>query len=128
MTTLATLEEWAALRRATLPMTSRSFPPRSKIRSLSSLPMRSSSGTKGDVAWFQAFPSNDSTSTNCYKPQEVQLWSDKALVEKVSQAGNAWGLLENATSMIYHQRVNTHREPVASLRHPNHLHHSEVRS
>jgi len=67
-------------------------------------------GKKQDVACFQAFPSNDSTSTNCYKPQEVQLWSDmrekKALVEKANQAGNAWGLLGNVTSTIYHQGVN----------------------
>jgi hypothetical protein len=67
-------------------------------------------GKKMDPACFQAFPSNDSTATNCYKPQEVQLWSEmktkKALVLKANQAGNAWGLVGNVTSYIYHQGVN----------------------
>jgi len=67
-------------------------------------------GKKQDPACFQAFPSNDSRATNCYKPQEVQIWSSmadkKALVLKANQAGNAWGLVGNVTSYIYHQGVN----------------------
>jgi len=67
-------------------------------------------GKKTDPACFQAFPSNDSTATNCYKPQEVQIWSEmktkKALVLKANQAGNAWGLVGNVSSTIYHQGPN----------------------
>lgn len=67
-------------------------------------------GKKMDPACFQAFPSNDSRATNCYKPQEVQLWSEmntkKALVLSANQAGNAWGLVGNVTSKIYHQGPN----------------------
>jgi len=64
-------------------------------------------GVKEDPACFQSFPHNDSTATNCYKPQEVQVYSDmnkyKALVLKANQAGNAWGLTGNVTSTIFHQ-------------------------
>lgn len=67
-------------------------------------------GKKMDPACFQAFPSNDSTATNCYKPQEVKLWSEmntkRALVLEANQAGNAWGLVGNVTSTIYHQGPN----------------------
>jgi hypothetical protein len=67
-------------------------------------------GKKNDPACFQAFPSNDSTATNCYKPQEVQIWSEmktkKALVLKANQGGNAWGLFGNVSSIIYHQGPN----------------------
>jgi len=64
-------------------------------------------GVKEDPACFQSFPHNDSTATNCYKPQEVQVYSDmvkyKALVLTANQAGNAWGLTGNVTSTIFHQ-------------------------
>jgi len=67
-------------------------------------------GKKNDPACFQAFPNNDSTATNCYKPQEVQLWSEmntkRALVLIANQGGNAWGLVGNVTSTIYHQGPN----------------------
>jgi hypothetical protein len=67
-------------------------------------------GKKTDPACFQAFPSNDSTATNCYKPQEVQIWSEmknkKALILKANQGGNAWGLVGNVSSVIYHQGQN----------------------
>ena len=63
-----------------------------------------------EILTFQAFPNNDSTSTNYYTPQEVQLWSDMkektALVEKANQAGNSLGLSENVTSTIYRQDVD----------------------
>ena len=64
-------------------------------------------GVKEDPACFQSFPHNDSTATNCYKPQEVQVYADmnkyKALVMKANQGGNAWGIVGNVTSTIYHQ-------------------------
>lgn len=64
-------------------------------------------GVKEDPACFQSFPHNDSTATNCYKPQEVKLYSDmnkyKALVLTANQAGNAWGLTGNVSSIIFHQ-------------------------
>jgi hypothetical protein len=67
-------------------------------------------GKKTDPACFQAFPSNDSTADNCYKPQECEIYSDmnnyKALILKANQAGNAWGIAGNVTSTIYHQGEN----------------------
>mmetsp|Transcript_80213 Transcript_80213/g.186248 ORF Transcript_80213/g.186248 Transcript_80213/m.186248 type:complete len:503 (+) Transcript_80213:106-1614(+) len=67
-------------------------------------------GKKQDLACFQAFPSNDSTSTNCYKPQECKIYSDmntvRALRIEANQAGNAWGIFGNVTSLIYHQGGN----------------------
>jgi len=67
-------------------------------------------GKKTDAACFQAFPSNDSTSENCYKPQQCQLYSDmnkyRAFVLSCNQAGNAWGLAGNVTSKIFHQGEN----------------------
>jgi len=64
-------------------------------------------GVKEDPACFQSFPHNDSTNTNCYKPQEVQLFQDMnkyhALVLKANQGGNAWGVVGNVSSTIYHQ-------------------------
>jgi len=67
-------------------------------------------GKKTDPACFQAFPSNDSTSTNCYKPQECVLTVDfkdkKAMRVDANQAGNAWGIFGNVTSVIYHQGTN----------------------
>jgi len=67
-------------------------------------------GKKMDPACFQAFPSNDSTADNCYKPQECQIYSDmnkyKALILVANQAGNAWNVVGNVTSTIYHQNKN----------------------
>jgi len=67
-------------------------------------------GKKTDAACFQAFPSNDSTAENCYKPQECAIYSDmndyKALILTANQAGNAWGLAGNVSSTIYHQGNN----------------------
>jgi hypothetical protein len=64
-------------------------------------------GVKNDPACFQSFPHNDSTATNCYKPQEVQVFSDmnkyKALVMVANQGGNAWGVVGNVSSTIFHQ-------------------------
>jgi hypothetical protein len=46
----------------------------------------------------------------CYKPQDVQIYSDmfhtKAIRIDSNQAGNAWGLVGNVTSVIYHQGEN----------------------
>merc|ERR1719401_2008682 len=59
-------------------------------------------GIKQDAACFNSFPSNDSTTPMCYKPQEVKISSDmvhaRALRLDVEQAGNAWGLLGNVSS------------------------------
>jgi hypothetical protein len=67
-------------------------------------------GKKQDPACFQAFPHNDSADTNCYKPQEVKMWSEmntkRALVLSANQAGNAWGIVGNVSSTIYHQGPN----------------------
>jgi hypothetical protein len=67
-------------------------------------------GKKTDPACFQAFPSNDSTAENCYKPQEVQIFSEmnnyRALILTANQAGNAWGVAGNVSSVIYHQGPN----------------------
>lgn len=67
-------------------------------------------GKKNDAACFQAFPNNDSIAPMCYKPQEVKISSDmttaKALRLDVEQAGNAWGLVGNVTSLILHQYGN----------------------
>jgi hypothetical protein len=67
-------------------------------------------GKKTDPACFQAFPSNDSTAENCYKPQECKIYSDmqnyKALILTANQAGNAWGVAGNVSSVIYHQGSN----------------------
>jgi len=67
-------------------------------------------GKKTDPACFQAFPSNDSTAENCYKPQECAIYSDmndyKALILTANQAGNAWGVAGNVSSTIYHQGDN----------------------
>lgn len=67
-------------------------------------------GKKTDPACFQAFPSNDSTADNCYKPQECQIYSDmndyKALILVANQGGNAWGIAGNVSSTIYHQGEN----------------------
>jgi len=64
-------------------------------------------GKKIDPACFQAFPGNVSTGTNCYKPQECVLTVDfkekNAMRIDANQAGNAWGVLGNITSVIYHQ-------------------------
>ena len=89
-------------------------------------------GKKHDVACFQAFPSNDSTSTNCYKSQEVQLWSD--MREKKGSCGESkpgWKRVgssgERHLDDLPPGCEHVDREPVASLRHPDNLHHSEVR-
>jgi len=67
-------------------------------------------GKKTDAACFQAFPNNDSVAPMCYKPQEVKISSDmvvaRALRLDVNQAGNAWGLAGNITSVILHQYGN----------------------
>jgi len=64
-------------------------------------------GVKTDPACFQSFPHNDSTADNCYKPQEVQVFSDmnkyKALILTANQGGNAWGVVGNVSSTIFHQ-------------------------
>lgn len=64
-------------------------------------------GKKTDPACFQAFPSNDSTAENCYKPQECQIFQEmnkrKALILGCNQAGNAWNIAGNVSSVIYHQ-------------------------
>jgi len=67
-------------------------------------------GKKNDPACFQSFPENVSTGPNCYKPQEVKLWSDmldkRAIILEANQAGNAWNIAGNVTSHIYHQGQN----------------------
>lgn len=67
-------------------------------------------GKKTDPACFQAFPSNDSTSENCYKPQTCQIFSEmnsyRALVLSCEQSGNAWNIAGNVSSVIYHQNGN----------------------
>jgi len=67
-------------------------------------------GIKNDAACFQAFPSNDSINPMCYKPQETRVSSDmvdaRALRIDANQAGNAWGLVGNITSVIFHQYGN----------------------
>jgi len=65
---------------------------------------------KGTFPCFQSFPSNDSTGPNCYKSQEVQIYSDmnkyKALILVANQNGNAWNVAGNVSSTIYHQNTN----------------------
>jgi len=67
-------------------------------------------GKKTDPACFQAFPTNDSISENCYKPQECKIYSDmnnfRALILECDQSGNAWNIAGNVTSVIYHQGNN----------------------
>lgn len=67
-------------------------------------------GPKTDAACFQAFPSNDSVAPMCYKPQDVKISSDmvtaRALRLDVVQGGNAWGLVGNVSSLIFHQYGN----------------------
>jgi len=67
-------------------------------------------GKKTDKACFQAFPGNVSTGDNCYKPQECVLTVDfkkkNAMRIDANQAGNAWGLVGNVTSLILHQGQN----------------------
>lgn len=64
-------------------------------------------GIKKDAACFQSFPNSISSGPNCYKPQDVVIHYDmlqkKALRLDVEQAGNAWGLVGNVSSVILHQ-------------------------
>jgi len=67
-------------------------------------------GKKTDPACFQAFPGNVSTGDNCYKPQDCKLTVDfkhkNAMKIEANQAGNAWGIVGNVSSVIYHQGQN----------------------
>lgn len=67
-------------------------------------------GKKQDPACFLAFPNSDSSGPNCYKPQECKIYSEmnsfRALILSCEQAGNAWGIAGNVTSVIYHQGKN----------------------
>jgi len=67
-------------------------------------------GKKQDKACFAAFPSNDSRSDNCYKPQECEIFSEmnnfRAFIMKCKQSGNAWNVAGNVSSTIYHQNGN----------------------
>lgn len=68
-------------------------------------------GRKTDPGCFQAFPENDSSGEHCYKPQEVELYSDlghglkRAIYLAANQAGNL-GIKGNVSSVIIHQGSN----------------------